>query len=108
MTRLARLSFLALALLTGPARADAIDGDWCSEDGRSLTIDGSAIRIPSGARTTGEYARHMFRYVGPSGDPEAGHDIRMRIYSDDDMRLERFIDGVGQPEEQWRRCKPIA
>jgi hypothetical protein len=42
-------------------------------DGRTLTIDGPQIRIPSGARRiTGEYSRHAFRYVGPAGDPESG------------------------------------
>lgn len=108
MTRQFLLTSLLLAVLTFPARADAIDGNWCAQDGRSLTIDGPKIRIPSGAQITGEYTRHLFRYVGPVADPEAGHDVRMRIRSDDDMRLERIIDGVTQPEEQWRRCKPIA
>lgn len=107
MTRTTTLLFLVSLFLAVPARADAIDGNWCSADGRSLSIDGPSIRIPSGAEITGEYSRHVFRYVGPVGDPEAGHDVRMRIFSDDDMRLERFIDGASQPEEEWHRCKPI-
>jgi hypothetical protein len=100
--------FLGLSW-TVPALADRIDGDWCSlEGGKTLTIKGPSIRIPSGAEITGEYDRHAFRYIGPEGDPEAGQEIRMRIFSDDDMGLVRIVGGAPQPEEQWLRCKPIA
>jgi hypothetical protein len=91
-----------------PARADALDGSWCSDDGRSLTIDGPKIRTPTGAKVTGEYARHSFRYVGSIGDPEEAHDVRMLLWNEDDLRIDRIVDGVKQPEESWHRCKPIA
>ena len=91
-----------------PAHADVIDGDWCAADGRSLSIRGAEMRIPSGAEILGEYTRHTARYVGPVGDREAGHDVRMRVSGDDDMWLERVIDGAPQPDEEWHRCKPIS
>lgn len=101
-------TLMLLACIAG-AHADAIDGDWCAvEGGKTLTINGPSIRIPSGAEITGQYDRHAFRYVAPAGDPEAGQEIMMRIYSDDDMRLVRLVGGEEQPEEQWRRCRPVA
>jgi hypothetical protein len=45
---------LALAGLVTAAHADAIDGDWCSADGRSLSITGPTIRTPGGATITGD------------------------------------------------------
>jgi hypothetical protein len=30
----------------GPVRADATDGEWCSENGRHLSIQGSKIITP--------------------------------------------------------------
>jgi hypothetical protein len=106
-----RVCLLAIGfLLCGvpAAQADQIDGDWCHEDGRHLYIEGPSIRTPSGAETIGEYTRHAFRYDGVDGTPEAGQDIRMQQFSDDDMRLIRSIGGTAGDPEQWRRCKPIA
>ena len=108
MTRRILFAFFAAFLFSFPARADAIDGDWCSGDGRMMSIDGPSIRTPSGAQITGEYARHAFRYVGPIGDPEEAHDVRMQLLSEDDLRVDRIIDGTEQPQEDWHRCKPIA
>lgn len=112
MTRLFRLLPIGAAGVLAfiqPALADRIDGDWCAVDGgKTLHIEGPAIRIPSGAEITGQYDRHAFRYIGPTGDPEDGQVIMMRIYGDDDMRLVRVIGGKPEPEEQWRRCRPIA
>lgn len=99
--------FPALLLLAVPARADAVDGNWCSRDGRSILIDGPSVTIPSGAHVTGEYSKHVFRYVGPANGPESGHDIRMYLNGDDILRIRRLIDGIEQPEEVWRRCEPI-
>lgn len=108
MIKRAALCVLLAGFYALPAKADAVDGDWCADDGRTLTIDGVNIRIPSGLEIMGEYSRHAFRYVGPAGDPEAAHDVRMFLSGDDVLRVERFIDGVEQPEEEWNRCNPIA
>lgn len=107
MINAALFLFLALVLMAFPARADAVDGNWCAMDGRSMMIDGPSVTIPSGAHVRGEYSRHIFRYVGPADGPESGHDIRMFLNGDDILRVRRFIDGVEQPEEVWRRCGPI-
>jgi len=108
MARQIAFALGALFLVTIPACADVIDGDWCADDGRTITIDGPQIRIPSGKQITGEYSRHVFRYVGPIGDPEEAHDVRMQQWSDDDLRINRIVDGEAWPEEVWHRCKPIA
>lgn len=95
---------VALLLPISHAHGDQIDGDWCSPNGLHLHIDGPNIKIPSGAKITGDYDRHGFRYVGPSGDPEEGQDIHMSQQSDQVMYLWRRTNGQDGPPETWRRC----
>jgi hypothetical protein len=93
---------LSMALgASGQALADQLDGDWCFPgDGRNLTIQGENIITPNGTRTTGDYARHTFRYVIPASDPGAGAEIFIRQLNDLTMVL-RQPDGT---EETWKRC----
>lgn len=93
------------AMMSAPAHADAIDGDWCNSTGKHYLIDGATITIPSGATITGEYNRHGFRYVGPAGDPEEGQEIVMRQLSEEHMVLTRTIGGEQGPAEDWHRCQ---
>jgi hypothetical protein len=88
-----------------PAFADRIDGNWCSPNGKTLTIDGANIIIPSGKAITGDYDRHNFRYAGPADDPEEGQDIHMSLQSEQLMYLWRRIGGKDGPVENWRRCQ---
>ncbi|GAB4350527.1 MAG: hypothetical protein Kow0026_06770 [Oricola sp.] len=108
MTRCVFLISVLLSLLTGPARADAIDGTWCAGDGRSMTIDGPTIHTPTGDTLTGEYSRHAFRYLGAPGGAEEAYDVRMRLWSEDELRIDRLVDGIAQPQETWHRCEPVA
>ena len=80
--RIARPSFaaagLALAcLLTAPARADVIDGDWCRGDGRTMSIRGPQIVTPGGKTIQGDYTRHSFAYVIPAGEAGEGESVSM-------------------------------
>jgi hypothetical protein len=49
-----------LCLAGSPAKADAIDGDWCFADGRHFSIRGPRITTPAGRETQGDYSRHAF------------------------------------------------
>jgi hypothetical protein len=94
---------LALVLLlASPARADAIDGHWCAEDGRHLSIDGPAIVTPSGKSLRGDYRRHFFSYVIPTPEAHAGAAMAMTLVSDDVVHLKAQIDAAKM--EIWRRC----
>ena len=94
-----------LALFSGVARADAIDGDWCYEDGRRLTINGPDIVTPGGAQLKGDYDRHHFSYVVPSAEPGAGATVRMVLLSEILMHLKP----PSGEEQTWRRCgRPIS
>ena len=104
-------SILALvavfALASAPARADAIDGHWCHEDGRRMSIEGSQLVTPGGKSMQGDYDRHGFAYVVPDGEPHAGARISMAMQSEDIVRL--FIPGQGPGPnpatvETWQRC----
>ncbi len=97
------LPALSLALVaTSPARADAIDGHWCAEDGRHLSINGPAITTPGGERMRGDYRRHHFSYVIPAAEPHAGAVTAMTLVNDDELRLRVQIDAA--KTEIWRRC----
>ena len=102
--RLAPLvSIVAIVLLSvTPAGADAIDGNWCAEDGRHLSIDGPKIVTPGGKSLRGDYRRHFFRYVIPAAEPHAGASTAMTLVSDDIVHLQVQIDAAKM--EVWRRC----
>lgn len=105
---------LAAALLSGavlaslPARADAIDGEWCFDDGRHMSIRGPAIVTPGGNSIQGDYDRHAFAYVVPENETDAGASVFMVLMNEDTIYL-----WLGTPEpprdekgvEVWRRCQ---
>ena len=101
------LVVIAGCLASAPARADAIDGDWCNGPA-SLHIAGSALRTPGGLDMTGDYERHAFHYVAPTGEKDAGADVSMRLLSDDEMILMRRGGGSDGPVESWKRCQPVS
>ena len=92
---------LAAAFLPGPARADQIDGHWCYEDGRNLSIDGPKIVTPGGNRIEGDYTRHGFSYTVPADEPGAGTLTAMNQLSD--LVIHVRPDGAAEPQV-WRRC----
>jgi len=90
------------------ARADAIDGTWCSErDHRQITIKGTEAFIPGGRRVTGEYSRHRFSYVIPMPDAEAGRIKLLRLMGElNMMSVSAKPDGTEPSEpESWKRCE---
>lgn len=95
---------VSLLLAASPARADAIDGQWCL-GAKSFEIEGPNIRTPSGVRSIGNYDRHGFEYVVPAGEADAGMKIVMQLVNEEAVRLTR---GSALPPEIWRRCKPIS
>ena len=112
MARTRRLSRrLALGIgtalaLSGAARADAIDGRWCHQDGRRLAIRGPEIVTPGGNRTSGDYSRHNFSYVVPATEPAAGQTIYMRLLSEYLMHSRLGAPAGEAPPEVWNRCPP--
>lgn len=94
---------VALAACIGatPALADAIDGEWCSDDGRHLSIAGPAIVTPGGTRMQGAYTRHSFLYTAPQSEPDGGQEVSMRLLSETVVQI-RF--GPERPVQTWHRC----
>ena len=99
-------SLFATMVVPGPARADAIDGNWCHEDGRRLTIKGPQLTTPAGAEIQGDYDRHGFAYVAPVAEPDGGGTISMVLLSETQMRMK----APSNPDQLWRRCgtRPIS
>ena len=96
-----------LMIAPDPARSDAVDGDWCHKDGRSLSIDGPKMITPGGQAHTGEYERHVFRYTTPDGEAGAGTHVLMVQWSEQEIRVwnstRKPVRREGEPEI-WRRC----
>ena len=95
------LPFVLIGLY-GPAHADAIDGNWCHPAGDNLESRGSDIITPGGAQISGDYTRHTFRYVAPTGERTEGKTINMASIDDDTMHL--IVEQPGATIEVWRRC----
>lgn len=110
MARAAIAPLAAVVLLpTTPARADAIDGDWCSRDGRSLSIRGPEITKPGGTRMQADYDRHHFHYVVPAAEPGAGQHVFMTLRGEYLVHLRIGADApaAAAPIQEWRRCAPV-
>jgi hypothetical protein len=94
---------VALYGFSRPALADAIDGDWCRADGKRMTIRGAAIVTPGGQETNGNYTRHFFSYVIPSGESGAGATVSIQLLSE---YLAHARQGADASVQEWRRCQP--
>jgi len=103
---------LSVSLPAGIARADAIDGDWCSADGQRMSIRGDNIVIPSGKQVAGNYSRHAFDYVIPPGDSGAGDTVSIILRSEYLAFSRQGTQGAqggekGDRATEWRRCKDL-
>jgi hypothetical protein len=97
---------IGLALIAGPAFADAIDGDWCHPpDGRRFSIRGPAIVTPGGKQTGGDYSRHAFNYVVPAPEPGSGKTVFMTLLDENHVHL-RLGEASAANPETWVRCSP--
>lgn len=99
-----RLALAAATLLAGSglARADAIDGDWCSENGRRIAIAGPSVTTPKGVRMQGAYTRHAFAFTMPEAEADAGSPVDMVLQGETRVRV---TIGATAPQI-WRRCQP--
>ena len=87
---------------TGSARADAIDGTWCSESGQRLAIDGPSVTTTRGLKLSGDYTRHSFRFTLPQNEQDAGTPVDMVLQGEAQVRVT-----IGTSAAQtWRRCPP--
>ncbi len=107
MTRhLARFVLVLVAAgLAGPAFADAIDGNWCHQDGRRFAIRGPQIVTPGGKQMEGNYGRHDFSYTAPTPERGAGGVIVMLLLNENTVRL-RYGEAADSTAETWMRCAP--
>ena len=97
---------LAIPLFAVPARADAIDGNWCSAEGLHVLIKGSSVTTPSGAQISGDYSRHNFSYTAQPGEADAGAKILMRLAGE--TRVYVSVDGKGGEPQVWKRCEAVS
>jgi hypothetical protein len=95
---------ICLAMVSGPALADAIDGHWCHNDGRRFSIRGPAIVTPGGKTMEGNYSRHWFSYVVPLSEPGAGETVFMTLLNENTVQTKRGETASGA--ETWVRCSP--
>ena len=91
-----------LACGTGSAFADAIDGNWCHQDGRRFSILGPEIVTPGGKTMQGNYSRHYYSYVPPAPERGAGQIINMTLVNENTVHMQ-YGEASG-PAEIWPRC----
>jgi hypothetical protein len=96
---------LVSALTAFPAVADAIDGNWCSPNGRTFSIRGPQIVTPGGSTIEGNYDRHYFSYTIPAAEPGSGRTVNMTLLGENTVRIEADA-ASGTPMEIWNRCGP--
>jgi len=98
---------LAALLVSAPAFADAIDGNWCHPDGRRLSIRGPAITTPGGNHLQGNYDRHYFSYQIPATEPHAGEMVFMTLMGEYLVHSRTGpTETSAGPVEAWNRCAP--
>ena len=95
---------LASTCAASSARADAIDGNWCSPDGRHIFISGPTIINEDGLKLQGQYSRHAFVYTIPAPARDAGQSVLMRLVNETTM-AEQVGDSPDAPWLTWRRCE---
>lgn len=96
-------AFLLLSF-GGSAFADRIDGDWCRVDGKRMSIHGPDIVTPGGKQIQGDYDRHFFSYVVPSGEAGAGETVAITLLSE--YLAHARQGGANAPVQVWNRCQP--
>jgi hypothetical protein len=89
--------------LADVAWADAIDGDWCAANGKRMSIRGPAIVTPGGQQTSGNYTRHFFSYVVPTGETGSGATVEIQLLGEYLAHARQAGDASVQ---EWRRCQP--
>jgi hypothetical protein len=97
------LVIAGLLLQTGVSHADAIDGEWCSANGKRMSILGEKITTPGGNRINGNYSRHAFDYVVPAGESGSGEIVNI-ILRGEYLAISRQ-GPADSPATEWRRCK---
>ena len=100
------IALSAASLFAAPARADAIDGDWCN-GARHFVIEGESIVTPGRNKVQGRYFRYRFAYVVPANEPGAGSEVTMVMVRGQELVQLSRAGQTGEPEV-WRRCKPIS
>jgi hypothetical protein len=92
----------ALLALPAAALAEAIDGDWCRDDGRRHSVNGPDIVTPCGTRLQGTTTATTS--VVPTPEPGAGGTVAMVPLSAILMHLK---PPAGE-EQTWRRRDKIS
>ncbi len=97
---------LIFCAIAGPVRAGALDGTWCSPDGRRITVAGTSVLTPGGQRTSGIYNREAFHFLVPPNEWDAGKSIWMELKSPDSVRVSTLAENQQgpPPHDRWQRC----
>ncbi len=104
------IAAFGLALSAGTAWADRIDGNWCSPDNATMTIEGPQVVAPSGKVTRGDYYRHRFDYIVPDGDKDAGAHVHADLIDEDHIIISLTPPKATDPgkPEIWKRCQVVS
>ena len=97
---------LLLAFPVAPARADQIDGKWCSMEGELIEVAFTDVTTLGGNAVKANYDRHHIDFVIPKGEKHEG-----MVFSADQLNHEQIRvtvigdNGTGSPSEIWEKCQ---
>lgn len=101
------LAYAILVVLTHSAKADAVDGHWCSPNDHQLFIDGSVVIINDLSETNGDYGRHHYVFEMPEDEFMGGSQVDLVLISPNIAHV-RYIsktgDELNKMPEVWTRC----
>ena len=85
----------------------ALDGQWCSADGRSISISGVSVRAPGGQTVTARYGKFALSFDDPERD---GVEIWVEPSGADAVRVStvRATQKEPPPHDEWVRCKRVS
>ena len=90
------------------ARADSINGTWCSPGGKRIVISYENVTLDDGNEVYGDYDRHHYVFKMPP-DGEWAHKTADIVLGGEDVIYIRYISESGVellPEpEKWTRCQ---
>ena len=103
-------AFIAVAVFGGVLCAlevGALDGQWCSGDGRTISVNGAAVVAANGLTATAVYSEKALSFTEPRADGREGPQIWMEPKGPDHVRVSTVsaLQKEPPPHDLWARCR---
>ena len=99
-------SFACFMIMLSVLKVGAVDGKWCSDDGRTISVNGLTVVAANGLPAVGAYTEKAFYFAEPRADGRAGPEIWMEPKGPDAVRVSVVseVQKEPPPHDLWSRC----